>query len=229
MIGEGLAYCGSKLVGHPFDDPCRLSRGDFLSYRDWKERYIANYLGESGEVYRSSRLHPASVDEIETGTWIMDDAPGPYGHDIGVCLHLDPHALLYGEDPRERLEDVIRYESWREAGLVPPPINVVETEKGNLKVSDGHRRTEAARRAGTFVPAFVWPAANIPGIATPDGQPIIVGLTWELAAFWAVRNGLPCDRDALAEIPRRSELVSKIRRLGPQACEPFGVAYSAAA
>lgn len=229
MIGEVLAYCGSRMVGYPFNDPCRLSRGDFLSYRDWKDRYMANYLGEGGQVCRSSRLHPASVDEIKPGTWLIDDQPGPYGHDIGVCLHLDPHRLLYSEDPRERFEDVIRYQRWRTDGLVPPPINVVETERGNLMTSDGHRRTEAARRARTFVPAFVWPAAHIPGIATHDGKPLITGLTWELAAFWSVCNGLTCDRGALAEIPRRNELASKIRRLGAQTCERFGVTHVVAA
>ena len=223
MSNAVLAYCGSSLVHHELLNPALLASADFVSYRQFREQCAANYLGQGGEVVKSSRFHPAVVPAIAEGTWVIDENPGPYGHEIAVYLHLEPSALGYTEDPRQRFDDVLRYEEWRKQGLLPPPITAVEAERG-IVISDGHRRAEAARRASLTVPAWVWPAARIPGIATQDGRPILTGLTCELAAFWSYRSGLPCEQGVLARIPNTTELAAKIRRLGRAECERFNVA-----
>ena len=219
-----LAYCGSSLAASELINPALLALEDYASYSQFRQEYVANYVGQGGEVIKSSRFHPAVVSAIAEGTWAVDDGPGPYGHEIAVYLYLDPFELVYTEDPLQRFDDVLRYEQWRKQGLLPPPILVVEDERGKLRTSNGHRRAQASRRANLFVPAWVWPAAKVPGIATPDGRPILAGLTCELAAFWAYRAGLPCEPGTLARIPNTTELVAKIRRMGEVECERFKVA-----
>lgn len=218
-----LAYCGSSLAASELINPALLALEDFTSYRQFRKEYIDNYVGQDDVVVKSSRFHPAVVPGIAEGTWAIDDEPGPYGYEIAVYLYLDPFKLAYTEDPLQRFDDVLRYEEWRTQGLLPPPITVVEAERGALTISDGHRRTEAARRSNLPVPAWVWPAAKIPGISTPDGGPILAGLTCELAAFWSYRAGLPYETGALARIPNTTELAAKIRRMGEAECKRFKV------
>ncbi|HKP13137.1 MAG TPA: ParB/Srx family N-terminal domain-containing protein [Blastocatellia bacterium] len=219
-----LAYCGSSLAASELINPALLALEDFVLYSQFRQEYVANYVGQDGVVVKSSRFHPAVVPNIAEGTWAVDDELGPYGHEIAVYLHLDPFSLVYTEDPRQRFDDVLRYEEWRKQGLLPPPITVVEAERGALTITNGHRRTEASRRSNLPVPAWVWPAATIPGIATPDGRPILAGLTCELAAFWSYRAGLPCEPGVLERIPNTTELAAKIRRMGEAECERFKVA-----
>lgn len=72
---------------------------------------------------------------------------------------------------------VEKYVEWIKAGHLPPPIRVMESEKGNYVVSDGHHRLAALRFAKRkTVKAWVamtinreLPNAAIPGTVFPEG------------------------------------------------------------
>ena len=142
----------------------------------------SEYIKESvyRAVYRSfpresSRKEPAQFMNVSPGMWKIDnDYLGPHGYEIEELRLLDPYDLVAGEVTEERrFADVKRYARWITEGLEPPPISVVETAAGELRIYNGHRRWLAAQRAGAKILAWVNPVAFV------EGKP--VGLTFELA------------------------------------------------
>ena len=84
-----------------------------------------------------------------------------------------------GNNPEGRRNDAIRYAEWF-AETEPPPILVIQLDDGTLKVSDGHRRTAAAKLAGKqTIKAWVSYACDT-GKVDCNGQPIMTGSTYEL-------------------------------------------------
>lgn len=84
----------------------------------------------------------------------------------GTLEHLDPNALLIGENVRDNAAlDAQFLASVREHGVLQP-ITAVRTEDG-VAVRDGQRRTLAARQAGlTAIPVYVLSTAG----AVPDAK-----------------------------------------------------------
>lgn len=77
------------------------------------------------------------------GTWQIDDEDwNNYGYAIYELRWLHPDRLNPTEMAwkHERRHYVTRYIEWRRDGLVPPPIEVIETVRGGLNVVNGHRR-----------------------------------------------------------------------------------------
>ncbi len=83
-------------------------------------------------------------------------------------------------DPTKRGDDE-RYAQWMKEGKRPPPIEIVQTERGTMRVMDGHRRALATKLAGVK-DIEAWVSYSIPtGKVGSDGNPIMTGLTFEMA------------------------------------------------
>ena len=152
------------------------------------------WLREAYAEGASPRTTRAVYPELEPGTWMLDDLHrGAYGRGIEELVEFQPRDLepkeFSWDDPKAELRhegkwhDVERYADWLRAGGSPPPISVVQTDRGDLRVTDGHRRLAAADLAGKPVRAWVsWVAPHPEGLCEAhSGRPIGVGLTHELA------------------------------------------------
>lgn len=132
-----------------------------------------------------SRTKPVEDHGTPLGAWRIDDQlKGIYGHQIEQLRELDPHRLVFSEDmamtnDEGRGDDAERYRDWRKEGRRPPPISVIETENGDLRITDGHRRARAAQLAGLPIEAWVSPAVPT-GKIDSNGNEIKTGLTWEM-------------------------------------------------
>lgn len=176
----------SQLPG--FVHPATLKPEQLFKASELEAAYKANYLDASGNKIASSRTTPVtSMPDVPVGSWRTEDRyKGNYGSDLSQLAWLDPGKLEVSEHEigsawgRDRLEDAERYAGWMQEGRQAPPIEVVETDNGKLKVSDGHRRHHAAKLAGQKILAWVSPNADTGG-RTPLGQPITTALTDQLA------------------------------------------------
>jgi hypothetical protein len=158
------------------------AESQYLDHARWRTYVRQPYLqGESSRFKLFTRFAPA------VGTWRIDVVHGLYGREISALVELDPHTLVDSEldaagllSP-ERRPDAKRYEYWIREGNRPPPIEVLETDNGLLKVTDGHRRLVASRAAGTNLLCWVSPSVGVPsGAVDCNGQPIKAGLTFEM-------------------------------------------------
>jgi hypothetical protein len=159
-----------------------IDESKYVELARWNDYLRAPYLkGESSRTERFTRSAPS------VGTWRIDHIRGLYGREISVIIELDPHQLIDSELDsagllsHEKRPDAKRYEQWIREGNRPPPIEVLETDKGQLKVTDGHRRLVASRNAGVPILGWVSPGVNVPtGGLDCNGQPIKSGLTFEM-------------------------------------------------
>jgi predicted kinase len=156
----------------------------------YKRSIRATYVDADGNVRASSRTVPVptSVDLPPVGTWRISPIKGLYGREIDKLVRVPvdtleiPEVSLDGKlDPTKRGDDE-RYADWLQQGMRAPPIDVVQTERGGLRVMDGHRRVLGAKRAGqTEIEAWVSPTVPAPhGRVASDGRPIMTGLTFEM-------------------------------------------------
>ena len=174
-----LSRALSTRSAHLLDDPpARIE--DFVPMSEFRKRYLSNYL-KDGKVIANSTTVPSS-DTLPAGTWVIDDINGIHGREIGYVADVEPRTLDVSEVVPERIGDVERYAQWMREGKRPPPIDVVETDKGTYKVTEGHRRRRAALQASGTVPAIVWPTAPHPrgAVAYGESGPMRVALTWEI-------------------------------------------------
>lgn len=156
--------------------PEMLDECQFVVERAYEAALRATYFDAWGSRRaESSRTTPQRPIDLPIGVWMLDDFVGLHGREISQLRLLEPSVLLVSEDTGAgKRGDVARYAEWLRQGLVPPPITVVETWEGNLKISNGHRRALAATEAGVLVPAWVGPTVTLPSGSR-------VGLTLELA------------------------------------------------
>ena len=146
--------------------------------REIREQYIGTGV--------SSRTTPAQFKMPALGTWTIDTYAGLHGHEIQVLAEVPVADLAASEDTFNmgRGADVEQYAEWALEGKQAPPIAVLETDKGTLKVSDGHRRFYAAKAAGKpTILAWVAPTGPHPEGLVEYGktEPMRVGLTFEMA------------------------------------------------
>lgn len=161
-----------------------LLENEYLSLAKWRRDLRAPYLEGDGTSSRHNRFRRAIP---AVGTWRLDDLRGLHGREIAVLVDLDPLRLIGSELDvtgcllPDRRADAQRYEQWIRAGHRPPPVEVLETEAGQLKVTDGHRRLVASRNAGAVIQCWVSPTVDVPsGDSDSNGQPIKTGLTFEM-------------------------------------------------
>jgi hypothetical protein len=173
--------------GTPPKDPSR-----YVRHSDLQAAYRAQYFDKDGNKLASSRTKKADLSgALPMGTWKIDDQfRGMYGHEIEeLVLVADPRVLEPGEfdwsDPTKalrsagKLEDMERYAAWMAEGHSYPPVEVVETTRGTLRISDGHRRAAAADHNGMPVKAWISWLTDHPD--PPADRDMKVGLTYELA------------------------------------------------
>ena len=157
----------------------------YLTERDWRDALAATY--QDGSL--SARTTPNHLAHPPLGTWRIDDTVGLYGREISCLtevsldtLNLPELTAARGLAP-DKMADGQRYAQWFSRGYNPPPIEVIETDAGQLRVIDGHRRCWAGlHRQHEIVKAWVAPMTNHPsGERDAQGGPLRVGLTYELA------------------------------------------------
>lgn len=183
-----------------------LDLSAYIRSEDWSAYVRSAYL-VAGAVRMSSRHTPFRLPLPKVGTWMIDRLKGLHGREIARLCLLDPSALLLSEDlvqtnTEGRADDAMRYAEWIQAGLQPPPIEVVQIADGTgrLKVCNGHRRTAACIQAHSAVLAWVSPVMYHPlRLKDAEGATILVGLTWE-GLFESVEAsvGLTSDPQQLA-------------------------------
>ena len=157
-----------RTAGRPPQD-----RSTYASLDEYNARLRATYAEEGV----SSRTTPQTAPVPEVGSWMIDGREGLDGREIVQVVELPVDNIAVSEDTGvQKWPDVERYAEWWRQGQEPPPINVVQTDKGTLKTLD-HRRLLAAKLAGqTKVKALVsWSTSS-----DRSGNPA-VGLTYELA------------------------------------------------
>lgn len=171
----------------------------YLSVDEYERGLRQTYFGHGS---LSSRTHPQTMPLPDPGTWRIDSLSLRDGRLIEELLWVSPDLLEVSEDTGlEKWADVERYAEWNLQGLTAPPISVVQTVSGRLKVSNGHRRNLAAKATGHLVLAWVsWTVSNEEGLG--------VGLTYELAL-----NGAKPHLDPLPPRPEFQTFAYDLNRL----------------
>jgi hypothetical protein len=158
---------------------------------DWER---GNYVSPSGVVFQSSRTVPMPAYPWREGTWrIYDDHFGPYGRMVEVLRRVPVDDLVLTEEDYTkgarvgRAEDADRYAGWLREGKTAPPIDVLESDQGNLVVTNGHRRVAAAKMAGRkTILAWVSPRMDT-GLRDSSEKPIYAPATYEGLTFGVER------------------------------------------
>lgn len=182
------------LTGFPaVADPSKLTPDTMLKESVYNRALRSMYFDPvTGDKVAGSRETPMERMPLTVGMWRVDDGwKGAHGHMISQLRELDPDALEHSENLVEqniegRGGDAERYADWMREGRQAPPIEVVVADRTNaLRITDGHRRATAAKRAGKKILAWVSPSAPHPEGYRYDSdpkQPIIpVALTYEIA------------------------------------------------
>ena len=153
--------------------------GALLTREVYNASLRTTYFDEEGVARaRTSRVESQTAPIPPLGTWMVDDSFAAMdGHELEQLVEVPIDALEISEDTgADRFGDVARYARWLLEGKEPPPIRVVQTDKGTLKTLD-HRRLLAAKAIGArTIKAWVSWAT----ISPRQGNPV-VGLTRELA------------------------------------------------
>lgn len=108
--------------------------------------------------------------DVPTGTFGVETWTGIHGTEIVELCEVPLAWLRPSESPNMHV--VAQYAEWMQAGHEPPPIHIIQTEKGTLRITNGHHRFAAAQVAGkptirAWVSWLMW----------ADGHP--TGLTLE--------------------------------------------------
>lgn len=164
--------------------------------------------------------HPLPAPEFDlatslpVGTWVEAGIPDLYGRPVLQLRELAIDAIetreldAEGRLAPEKRRFVAPYVEQLLAGNEPPPVRVLETFAGSLRLMDGHRRWMAAVRAGRkVIKAWVSPVIALP---TAAGDVELKGLTAELA--WANRPGPQTDTAAFRQWFANSAVVDESGR-----------------
>ena len=157
--------------------PGTLKDIDFRQIKDIYEMEFAPYRAGA-----DARQVPVPDYEARVGQWYIDPSTSDYGSSIDQLLLLNPATLEPGEhmvwhNEEGRGADSDRYAEWLREGRLPPPINVLETEGGKLRVGDGHRRFAAALKEGRPVLALVSPMGPSPTGGREFYSKKLIGMT----------------------------------------------------
>ena len=187
--------------GAPRDAP----PADAAAYRS-KLEYEKNLRRTYTAAGASSRTTPQTAPVPAFGTWLIQPWSAINGREIAETVEMRVDDIEISETTgRGRFADVVRYAEWLDAGLEPPPINVIQTDGGRLKTTD-HRRLLAAKLAGrATIKAFAWWATLNPrnGLAA--------GLTYELARRGHRRLDMKAARPGRTIHPDDAQLLDEAR------------------
>lgn len=192
------------------NDPGNVETKDFLLQSSYqkaiKDIYVEPNGQQRGQTDEHGEFHvihsyasPVNNLRLKLGQWLIDDGmKGLYGHEIAQLRKFDytqirrlgdewqPGDVTMSEDLVEwnqqgRGDHATRYAEWMESGLTAPPVTIIETDKGTFKITDGHRRANAAIMAKQPLYAWVWPAMQHPRglLDSSTGKTQVVGMTYE--------------------------------------------------
>ena len=160
-----------------------------IQTQEYERARRAHYFDAAGEKLRdvSSRTTPQPEDRTPLGSWRIDPWKLSHGYEIEQLVEFSPADLTPTEGIVEsayhegRRDDAVRYATWAKSGKTIPPIHVVQgSDHGEFKITDGHRRWNAAKAAGLPIRAWVSYTVPLPGEDNAK-HGIKVGLTYELA------------------------------------------------
>ena len=177
--------------GAAYPAPWTRMPQDWIDLAAWRAFCRAPYV--QGQTKVRSNLDTPLVGRfpgLRIGTWGLDTLSLSYGRDVEQLLRFDPAELVPGEDAVAlgRGRYVEQYQAWLRAGHVAPPVRVVQTEAGTLRVVDGNRRWLAHQREQK--PLRAWVSWSVPsGLVDSSGRPIVTGLTWEISVQDALQAG----------------------------------------
>ena len=172
----------------PAAHPLELTEDEFIPAKEWQKEARRTYFDDDGaRLVESSRTTPQRDMGVPLGAWMLDDFVGIRGKEVSQLRLLDPNLLISSEDTEPfKQQDIERYAAWMREGRVAPPITVMETiptdpdAPTRLKITDGHRRWQAAMRAEVPILAWVAPVVTV----EERGEPWRTGLTLENAAAY---------------------------------------------
>jgi len=177
----------AELIGHSATLPRRKTLADLAggySEAEMHERALRN---------RASETMPPEITHHDVGSWGIDSS--------GELMHLreydlDDPRLIFTEG-RPRNQTTQKYVDWIQQGHEPPPLTAVETEKGNIKIQEGHHRSAALRDTGRKK-AKVWVSVthNRP---IGEGQVMPEGVTHKAAIERALAEGKSIPPDVLED------------------------------
>ncbi len=214
LEARGQLSLFSRNVAHAWAD-APLDEAEYIKWGDYYRNIYGKYKGNTSISSRTTPVDQHAIPPV--GSWRIADIKGAYGREIEQLVEIPLDRLKLTElDAKGGLEpakagDDARYAQWLREGKRPPPIEVVQTDTGELTVVDGHRRALAAKLAGRkTIEAWVSYAVPAPsGIrlnGRPDGPFVRVGLTYEMLTG-EVQNPYVNERIALSrsggETPER--------------------------
>lgn len=148
--------------------------------------------GSEAELYehtlkaRRAQTKPPIVRHFPIGSWGIDST--------GELTQLrefefsDPRLIFIEGFPKNQFVDL--YAEWIQAGHEPPPMRALETEKGNIKIQEGHHRAAALKQVGR-TKFLAW-------VSITQG---IRGLTHEQVVRQALKAGKNVPTEVLVAYP----------------------------
>lgn len=148
------------------NDKLSINNG-FIRRSDYINRYEKadiSYL--TGADWRTAKPTKSIVEvRLPLGTWRYDNKVRTgYGYSVEILKSFTPKRLIPSEGkiikhkyvPEYEKESYIKqYKNWIRDGHFPPPIEVLQTKSGKLRIVDGHRRWAAALATNTRIRAWV--------------------------------------------------------------------------
>ena len=195
-------------------EPWQLTRAELIPYT---QTFPVSHLHDAGpRSYSEADLHeyavyrrlcetiPPDVPSFPVGTWSLDSFdslwqlrrypikalvfPGgdPYAESWGWCSDMQPWLIE-------------KYASWLRAGYEPPPLRAFETERGGVKVLNGHNRAASLVRVDRHE-TLVWVSL---AYIKPNG--FCTDLTHCIVVETALREGKLVPQAVLADYPQLSQ------------------------
>lgn len=188
--------------------PWEIPASDVVPYADTvpKPKYKPETKGGYSEEElharsirnRAAETEPPEVKRFPIGTWRLDSTG-----ELSQLkrLSLDDSRVYFPEElPNQRNQTVQKYIDWmRRLGEESPPVTALETDKGGIKISDGHHRVAAIKAmGGDSFEAWVTATKNV---KRPSGAVMPEGLTHERAVRTAIEEGKDVPAKVLADYP----------------------------
>lgn len=207
-------------------EPWQLTKGELVAWKDTKP--TPKYKPDTGGGYSEQEMHERTLRNRSSETEAPDvkhHPVGSYGLDsTGELMQLreykldDPKLIFPEGMPNSGSQTVQKYADWINQGSVAPALTGLETEKGNIKIQEGHHRAAAIRSTGGDT-AKVWVTLtrNRP---LGNGQVMPEGVTHRGAVEAAIKDGKAVPSEVLADYPDLAAIPSE--RYAMRA-EPLGI------
>jgi hypothetical protein len=237
---KGVARLAGEAVESAPREPWQVPKSELVPYKETvpQPRYTPDTSGgySEAEIHerslrnRAAETEPPIVKQFPTGSWGTDST--------GELMQLreyrldDPKLIFPEWLPSSGHPTVQKYSEWMRAGSEPPPLTGLETEKGNIKIQEGHHRAAAIKaNDGETVKVWTTITHNRP---LGNGQVMPEGVTHAQSVSRALEAGKPVPAEVLADYPElqpktqqvskptaQTDFQSKTEYAGPMQKVPF--------